>query len=76
MSLVAMLAPGLTTASCSSGTSIGVSTSPMPSTKALRPPTKKGTSAPSFSAIGRRRSRDQFKPHSRLSASSVLAASD
>ena len=55
MSRVAIAAAGLTTANHCGGSAIGVSRSPMPSTKALCPPTKKGTSAPSVSASASRR---------------------
>ena len=47
---VASAAGGLTTAKRIGGSAIGVSCSPMPSTKALSPPTKNGTSAPSVAA--------------------------
>src|SRR6201985_2084562 len=55
---------------------MGVSFSPMPSTNALSPPTKNGTSAPSGVASSSRRARGQSRFHSRLSASSTVAASE
>ena len=55
---------------------MGVIFSPMPSTNALRPWRKKGTSAPSSRPRGRSLESGQCSPHRRLRASKVLAASE
>ena len=48
----------------------------MPSTQALCPPMKKGTSAPSVRPSWSSRERGQCSPHNRFSAISVVAASE
>ena len=67
---------GLSTTTPVSCTGKGEIRSPMPSTQALRPCTKNGTSAPKDKPISAKVVRDKCRPHRWLSASKQVAASD